>query len=50
MRLHVYWMNLMKNQIIKFFQNLEVFYERATRQRIHLNHLTKNNVQWVQNV
>jgi len=25
MRLHVYWMNLMKNQIIKFFQNLEFF-------------------------
>ncbi len=51
MKVHVHWMNLMKNQIIQNFQNFEILKERATRQRTHfLNHLKKNYVQWVQNV
>jgi len=42
MKVHVHWMNLMKNQIIQKCQNLEILKERATRQRTHLkNHLTK---------
>jgi len=51
MKVHVHWMNLMKNQIKQKFQNLENFKERAIRQRIHFqNHLIRNYVQWVQNV
>ncbi len=46
MKVHVHWMNLMKNQIIKKFQSLENLKERASKQRIHfLNHLIKNDVQ-----
>ncbi len=42
MKVHVHWMNLMKNEIIQKFQNLEILKERATRQRMHLkNHLIK---------
>jgi len=41
-KINVHWMNLMRNQIVQNFQNLEILQERATRQRIHfLNHLTK---------
>jgi hypothetical protein len=42
MKIHVHWMNLMKNQIIQKFQSLEILKERATKQRTHfLNHLIK---------
>jgi hypothetical protein len=42
MKVHVHWMNLMKNQIIQKFQSLEILKERVARQRIHfLNHLIK---------
>jgi hypothetical protein len=44
MKLHVHWMNLMKNQMKENFQfqNLEILKERATRERTHfLNHLIK---------
>jgi hypothetical protein len=42
MKIHVHWMNLIKNQIIQEFQSLENLKERAIRQRIHFfNHLTK---------
>ncbi len=42
MKVHVHWMNLMKNQIIQKFQSLEILKERAIRRRTHLkNHLTK---------
>jgi len=42
MKVHVHWMNLMKNQIIQKFQSLEILKERAIRQRTHLkNHLIK---------
>jgi hypothetical protein len=42
MKIHVHWMNLMKNQIIQNFQSFEILNERAARQRIHLkNHLIK---------
>ncbi len=42
MKVHVHWMNFMKNQIIQKFQNLEILKERATRQRTHfLNHFIK---------
>jgi hypothetical protein len=51
MKIHVHWMNLMKNQIIQKFQSLEILKEKATRQRIRfLNHFIENHVQWVQNV
>jgi hypothetical protein len=51
MKVHVHWMNLMKNRIKQEFQSLKMLKERATRQRIHLrNHLIKNYVQWIQNV
>jgi hypothetical protein len=51
MKVHVQWMNLMKNQIIKKIQSLEILNEKATKQKTHLkNHLIKNYVQWVQNV
>jgi hypothetical protein len=39
MKIHVHWMNLMKNQIIQKFQSLEILKERAIGQGIHfLNH------------
>ncbi len=42
MKVHVHWMNLMKNQIIQKFQSLEILKERATRQRTHfVNYLIK---------
>jgi hypothetical protein len=42
MKIHVHWMNLMKNQIKQKFQNLEILKEMATRQMTHfLNHLIK---------
>jgi hypothetical protein len=42
MKVHVHWMNLMKNQIIQKFQSLEILKERVARQRTHfLNHLIK---------
>ncbi len=51
MKVHVHWMNLMKNQIIQKFQSLEILNKKPIRQRIHFkNHLIKRNVQWVQNV
>jgi len=51
MKVHVHWMNLMKNQIIQKFQSFEILKERIARQRVHfLNHLIKTYVQWVQNV
>jgi hypothetical protein len=44
MKVHVHWMNLVKNQIIKKCQNLKILKERATRQRTHFkNHLIKKN-------
>ncbi len=51
MKVHVHWMNLMKNQIIQKYQSLQILKEKASRQRTHfLSHLTKNYIQWVQNV
>jgi hypothetical protein len=51
MKVHVHWMNLMKNQIIQKFQSLKILKEMATRQKTHLkNHLIKKYVQWVQNL
>jgi len=42
MKVHVHYMNLMKNQIIQKFQSFEILKERAIRKRIHFfNHLTK---------
>jgi VanZ family protein len=42
MKIHVHWMNLMKNQIIQKFQNLDILKERAPRQKTHfLNHFIK---------
>jgi len=42
MKVHVHWMNLMKNQIIQKCQSLEIFKERVARQRICFkNYLTK---------
>ncbi len=42
MKVHVHWMNLMKNQIIQKFESLEILKERATRQRTHFKkHLIK---------
>ncbi len=42
MKVHVHWMNLMKNQIIQKFQSFEVLKEMIAKQRIHfLNHLIK---------
>jgi len=42
MKIHVHWMNLMKNQIIQKFQSFKILKERATRQRTHLKkHLIK---------
>ncbi len=40
MKIHVHWMNLMKNQIIQKNLNLEVLKERVARRRVHFfNHL-----------
>jgi len=51
MKVRVQWMNLMKNQIIQKCQSFEILKERTTRKKIHFfNHLTKNYVQWIQNV
>ncbi len=51
MKVHVHWMNLMKNKITQKCQSFEIFKERVVRQRAHfLNHLKKNYVQWVQHV
>jgi hypothetical protein len=51
MKVHVHWVDLMKNQIIKKFQSLEILKERATNQKdSFFNHLAKTIVQWVQNV
>jgi hypothetical protein len=42
MKVHVHWINLMKNQIIQKFQRLEILKEKVTKQRIHFfNHLIK---------
>jgi hypothetical protein len=42
MKVHVHWMNLMKNQIIQKFQSLEILKESIASQRAHFkNHLTK---------
>jgi hypothetical protein len=43
MKIHVHRMNLMKNQIIKKIQNLEILKERVARQKklIFKNHLIK---------
>ncbi len=42
MKVHVHWMDLMKNQIIQKFQIFELLKERVARQRIRLkNHLIK---------
>jgi hypothetical protein len=44
MKLHVHWMNLMKNQVSQKFQSLEVLEEKVTRQRTHfINHLIEKN-------
>jgi hypothetical protein len=43
MKVHVHWMNLMKNQIIQKFQSLKILKEMATMRRTHfLDHLIKN--------
>jgi hypothetical protein len=42
MKVHVHWMNLMKNQVIQKIQSLEILKEKATRRMIHfLNHWIK---------
>jgi hypothetical protein len=42
MKVHVLWMNLMKNQIIQKFQSFEILMGRVVRQRtFFLNHLIK---------
>ncbi len=42
MKIHVHWMNLMKNQIIQKFQSFNTLKEMVARQRTHLkNHLMK---------
>jgi hypothetical protein len=44
-------MNLMENQIIQKFQSFEILKEGVVKKKIHfINHLTKNYVQWVQNL
>jgi hypothetical protein len=52
MKVHVHWMNLMKNQILQNFQSLEILKERVARARvIFLKTIwQKYYVQWVQNV
>jgi hypothetical protein len=48
MKVHVNWMNLMKNQIIQKCQNFENLKERVVKQKIFIlfYHLTKKYVQW----
>jgi hypothetical protein len=42
MKVHVHWMNLMKNQIIQKLQSLEILKERHTKQATNFfNHLAK---------
>jgi hypothetical protein len=42
MKVHVHWMNLLKNQIIQKFQSLKILKEKIAKQRIHFkNHLIK---------
>jgi hypothetical protein len=42
MKVHVHWMNLMKNQIIQKFQSFEILKERDVRKRTRfLNHFIK---------
>jgi hypothetical protein len=49
MKVHVHWMNLMKNQIIQKFQSLEILKESIASQKTHFkNHLTKIYIHWVQ--
>jgi len=36
MKVHVHYMNLMKNQIIQKFQSLQIFKEKATRGKKNL--------------
>jgi len=51
MKVHVHWVNFIKNQIIQKFQSFEILKERATRQRlIFLTIWQKVYVQWVQKV
>jgi hypothetical protein len=41
-KVHVHWMNLIKNQIIQKFQSLEILKKKVTRQRTNFrNHLIK---------
>ncbi len=35
MKVHVHWMNLMRNQIIQNFQSFENLKEKATKERTH---------------
>jgi hypothetical protein len=35
MKIHVYYMNLMKNQIIQKFQSLEILKKKGYKQKIH---------------
>jgi hypothetical protein len=35
MKVHVHWMNLIKNNYFIFFKNGEILKERAARQRTH---------------
>ncbi len=35
MKIHVHWVKLVKNQIIKKFPNLQILKEKASRQMIH---------------
>ncbi len=42
MKVHVHWMNLMKNEIIQNFQSFENLNEKVIRARIYFkNHLIK---------
>jgi hypothetical protein len=35
MKIHIHWMNLMKNQIIQKCQSFEILKEMAIKQKIH---------------
>jgi hypothetical protein len=42
MKVHINWMNLIKNQIKQKFQSFEILKERVARQRTHFkNHMIK---------
>jgi hypothetical protein len=42
MKIHVHYMNLIKNQIIQKLRSFEILKEKAVRKKIHfLNYLTK---------